>query len=88
MTEKYDLNELYEEFEDGVPNLEQAFLFALDAIDRGDLQLGYAALGWVLQREPDNSAAWLWMACTVPEEERKRECYMRAEAALGSLIPH
>jgi hypothetical protein len=59
------------------PTVEEALDFAIDAIDRGDMKLGNAALGWVLQREPDNRVAWLWMACTVPDEQAKRGCYNR-----------
>jgi hypothetical protein len=77
MAERSDFSDIYP---DGDPNLEQALAYAIDAIDRGDLELGYMALGWVLQREPENPVAWLWMACTVQEEERKRECYERADS--------
>jgi hypothetical protein len=59
------------------PTVEEAIEFAIEAIDRGDLKLGNAALGWVLQREPDNRVAWLWMAVTVPDEQAKRGCYSR-----------
>jgi hypothetical protein len=59
------------------PSVDEAIEFAIQAIDRGDLKLGSAALGWVLQREPENPLAWLWMACTVSEEEAKRDCYSR-----------
>jgi hypothetical protein len=59
------------------PTVEEALEFAIDAIDRGDLKLGNAALGWILQRDPDNRVAWLWMACTVPDEQAKRGCYSR-----------
>lgn len=64
-------------FASETPTVEEALDFAIDAIDRGDLKLGNAALGWVLQREPDNRVAWLWMACTVPDEQAKRGCYSR-----------
>jgi hypothetical protein len=64
-------------FASETPTVEEALEFAIDAIDRGDLKLGNAALGWVLQREPDNRVAWLWMACTVLDEQAKRGCYSR-----------
>jgi hypothetical protein len=64
-------------FASETPTVEEALEFAINAIDRGDLKLGNAALGWVLQREPDNRVAWLWMACTVPDEQAKRGCYSR-----------
>lgn len=72
--------EFKDPFQDEVPNLEDALAFAIDAIDRGDIQLGYTALEWVLQREPENPVPWLWMACTLPDEQRKRDCYVQADS--------
>ena len=57
------------------PNIEEALEYAIDAIERGKIKLGNKALGWVLQREPDNRVAWLWMACTLPDENAKQACY-------------
>jgi len=59
------------------PNIEDALEFAINAIDRDEMNLGTAALSWVLQREPENQVAWLWMACTVADEDAKRDCYTR-----------
>ena len=59
------------------PSVEEAIEFAVQAIDRGDYKLGNAALDWVLQKEPDNPVAWLWMACCLTDEEAKRNCYSR-----------
>jgi hypothetical protein len=56
-------------------NIDEALEFAIDAIDRGNMKLGSAALGWVLEREPSNRIALLWMACTVSDEDTKRRCY-------------
>ena len=61
------------------PNIEEALDFAIDAIDRDDMQLGSAALEWVLQREPANTIALLWMACTVFDENLKRKYYSRIQ---------
>ena len=72
-----EYNEGLTMFASETPTVEEALEFAINAIDRGDLKLGNAALGWVLQREPDNRVAWLWMACTVPDEQAKRGCYSR-----------
>jgi hypothetical protein len=57
------------------PNIEEALEYAIDAIDRGDLQQGSAALEWVLHRDPSNRIALLWMACTVSDENLKRRYY-------------
>jgi hypothetical protein len=76
MAEKMDLSSIYQ---DESPSLEDALAFAIDAVDRGDIPLGCAALEWVLQREPENKIAWLWMACTLPDEHAKRECYIQID---------
>ena len=57
------------------PNIEDALDYAIGAIENGKIKLGNDALGWVLQREPDNKVAWLWMACTLTDEKSKRACY-------------
>jgi hypothetical protein len=75
-----EINEEMTMFANETPSIDEAITFAIDAIDRGDLKLGNAALGWVLQREPENNVAWLWMACTVPDEQAKRGCYSRIAA--------
>jgi hypothetical protein len=59
------------------PTVDEALSYAVEAIERGNVAVGKAALGWVLQREPDNPQAWLWMACCVPDEGSKRGCYLR-----------
>lgn len=59
------------------PSTEEALEYAIDAIESGKVKLGYDALGWVLQREPENRVAWLWMACTQLDEDAKRACYSR-----------
>jgi hypothetical protein len=55
--------------------IEEALKFAIDAIDRGDMEHGSAALEWVLERDPSNRIALIWMACTVSDEHVKRRCY-------------
>jgi hypothetical protein len=57
------------------PDFEAALEIAIDAIDRGDLELGNGILEWVLKYEPSNRIALLWMACTVPDENLKRRYY-------------
>ena len=64
-------------FKNDTTNVEEALNFAIDAIDHGDMERGSAAPEWVLQREPENQIAWLWMACTVPDENAKRGCYIQ-----------
>jgi len=61
-------------------HVDEAIEYAIKAIERGEINLGTAALEWVLDREPKNQLAWLWMACTVVDEKAKRECYIKASA--------
>jgi len=74
---KQDVEEGLPMFATHTPTVEQALEYAIEAIGRGEMKLGNQALGWVLQQEPDNAVAWLWMACTVPDEQAKRGCYSR-----------
>lgn len=74
---KQDVEEGLTMFASHTPTVEQALEYAIEAIGRGEMKLGNQALGWVLQQEPDNAVAWLWMACTVPDEQAKRGCYSR-----------
>lgn len=62
------------------PTSEQALGFAVTAIKRGEPTRGQAALAWVLQREPSNVVAWLWMAECLPEGSAKQECLARVTA--------
>jgi Tfp pilus assembly protein PilF len=62
------------------PTSEQALDYAVTAIKRGDAPRGRAALAWVLQREPSNVVAWLWMAECLPESDAKQECLRRVTA--------
>lgn len=62
------------------PTSEQALDYAVTAIKRGDSPRGRAALAWVLQREPSNVVAWLWMAECLPESDAKQECLRRVTA--------
>lgn len=63
-----------------VPTSEQALDYAVCAIKRGDPSRGQAALAWVLQRDPSNVVAWLWMAECLPEGQAKQECLRRVTA--------
>jgi Tfp pilus assembly protein PilF len=61
--------------------VEEALEFAMGAIAGGDSARGKSALEWVLEQDPDNAAAWIWMSCCVPDERAKQECFRRASAA-------
>ena len=63
-----------------MPTTEQALSFAVDAIRRSDIERGRAALTWVLQREPDNVVAWLWLSDCVQDTRVREECLRRLSA--------
>lgn len=63
-----------------VPTTEEAIGFAIQSIQERDFRKGLAALTWVLDREPNNVVAWLWMAQCVRSEEAKAECMRRVAA--------
>ncbi len=66
-----------------MPSVDQAIEYAIQAINQGQPAQGKAALAWVLQQQPYNGVAWLWMACCVTEEQAKSECYRRLSLVQG-----
>lgn len=62
----------------GLSSVNEAMEMAIGAIDRGEASKAKQALGWVLQRDPNNGLAWIWMAAVVDDESAKQECYRRA----------
>jgi Tfp pilus assembly protein PilF len=62
----------------GYQSIEQALGIGVEAVERGDLRDGEAALSWVLKKDPANQVAWFWLACCAPDDEAKQECYRRA----------
>jgi Tfp pilus assembly protein PilF len=60
--------------------LDEAVEFAVEAIGQGDLHTGKSTLNQVLEKAPSHPIAWMWMACCVPDEDMKRECYRRITA--------
>jgi Tfp pilus assembly protein PilF len=63
--------------------IEEALTVAVQAVDRGDLGKGKAALNWVLQQDPENTTAWLWMACCVTDDDAKQDCYRRVSSIIS-----
>lgn len=47
---------------------------ATAAIERGELALGRELLLQIVSRDPGNTAAWLWLARTCHDPQRRREC--------------
>ncbi len=56
-----------------LPTLEQA----IAKIKAGDKFTGREYLADILQNDPQNEKAWLWLAATVESEERRRYCLER-----------
>jgi hypothetical protein len=51
---------------------------AINAIKAGDKAAGQRFLVEVLRADPKSEAAWLWMAVTLDDPQKKRECLQRA----------
>ena len=51
---------------------------AIDVIQAGDLARGKALLAKVLQQDPSNEAAWIWMSGTVEDIDQRRYCLEKA----------
>ncbi len=66
--------------ETGLPTIKEALDKAATAIKGGDLETGKEILKWVLEREPNNVLAWLWMSRCVKTNEAKLECFNRVLA--------
>ncbi len=62
------------------PTIEEALTKGVTAIKGGDLETGKACLRWVLEREPNNVLAWLWMSRCAPNNEAKLKCFNRVLA--------
>jgi len=59
------------------PTLQEALDFAIEAVDRGDITNGKAALEWVIKQDPGNVNAWLWLACCMPTDSDRQACYRK-----------
>jgi len=64
----------------GYKSIQDALDLGVLALEEGDLQSGEKAFSWVLKKDPENTAAWLWLACCAPEERAREECYKRASS--------
>ena len=53
---------------------------AINAIQAGNRERGRQLLAMLLQREPKNEAAWIWMSGTVEDAEQRRYCLEQALA--------
>ncbi|TFH32019.1 MAG: hypothetical protein E4G99_13270 [Anaerolineales bacterium] len=62
------------------PSIQEALDTAIEAVEVGNLKQGEAALNWVLQKEPNNAVAWIWLACCAPDDSAREACYRRVSA--------
>jgi hypothetical protein len=53
---------------------------AINAIQAGDLAGGKTLLAKLLQQDPNNEAAWIWMSGTVEDIDQRRYCLEKALA--------
>lgn len=60
-----------------VITLKQALDLAAVAIKRGDIALGRARLDWILERDPDNPLAWLWLSRCTDARDEQAMCFYR-----------
>ncbi len=68
---------------DTYPSVKEALDTGIQAIQGGDIQQGEAALSWVIQKEPHNAIAWIWLACCAPDDSARTACYQRVSAIQG-----
>ncbi len=54
-----------------------ALELATAAITRGDVGEGKAALQQILEREPNNAAAWYWMGFCQQDVQARDACFQR-----------
>ena len=57
---------------------------ALDAIQLGDKEGGQQLLVQLIEAEPKDAQAWLWLAKTMEDDDRRRQCYWR----VLDIFPH
>ena len=50
---------------------------AASLVRAGDTRAGKARIEWVLEREPDNALAWLWMSKCLTDKREILNCYHR-----------
>jgi hypothetical protein len=60
-----------------MPTIEQALDFAITAIDKGETLKGRDVLSWVLQQDPENAIALLWLPACLSAEHQKAACYRK-----------
>ena len=62
------------------PSLKTALDAAANLIKQGNISGGKEGLEWVLERDPENALAWLWMSRCVKGRDAKLKCFYRVLA--------
>jgi flagellar basal body-associated protein FliL len=58
--------------------MERTIHEAIQAIEAGDKRRAHSLLLGLIQEQPDNVLAWLWMAEVYSDPKNKKDCYIRA----------
>ncbi len=58
--------------------MERTIQEAIQAIEAGDKRRAHSLLLGLIQEQPDNVLAWLWMAEVYSDPKNKKDCYIRA----------
>lgn len=69
------------------PSTEEALAFAVRSAERADMETARAALRWVLRREPDNVAAWLWLKRCSQSQQSAQLCSTKV-SELNPIFSH
>ncbi|MFP3854687.1 MAG: hypothetical protein ACLFWD_10395 [Anaerolineales bacterium] len=69
-----------------IPTTEEALAFAVNSIQRAEIETGKAALRWVLRREPENVSAWLWLKKCVEQDQLKQQEVVQRITSLNPMI--
>lgn len=64
-------------------SIQEAIEIGISAVKRGEVANGRRALQWVLEKDPNNTTAWLWLACCLEDDKAKDECYRRVSSITG-----
>jgi hypothetical protein len=67
----------------GYKSIDDALSSGIEAVERGQISKGEAALTWVVHKDPSNAVAWFWLAVCAPDDHAKAECYRRASENQG-----
>jgi hypothetical protein len=62
------------------PTVTEALEFAVQKVRASDYRTGRAVLAWILQHQPENVVAWLWLARCIFNREEQALCMQKVAA--------